>query len=215
MAAWAGHYDIVKLLLTNSYRPANPNLQTIDKETPLHCAAQHGHTELLTLLLVHGADPNVPNAKGETPLDLAAQYGRWEVVQILVNGHPELLLPFKYGRTVNHSPLHLASRNGHKHIVEILLSAGLDVNLQTLNGTALHEAALCGKDSVVITLLEAGANLDAVDCEGRTVMDLLEQFPPHVTRGIVSVINRKFNIQVSCCSCFCSGFNRFVITSDL
>lgn len=27
LAAWAGHQDIVKLLLTQSNRPANPNLQ--------------------------------------------------------------------------------------------------------------------------------------------------------------------------------------------
>lgn len=188
LAAWAGHYEIVKMLLTNPYRPANPNLATVDKETPLHCAAQHGHTECLTILLIHGADPNVPNNKGETPLDLAAQYGRLQVVQLLITGHPELLLPFKYGSRVAHSPLHLASRNGHKSIVEALLAAGVDANLQTPSGTALHEAALCGKDTVVVALLEAGANLDAVNVDGRTVMDVLEQFPPHVTRGIISVI---------------------------
>lgn len=188
LAAWAGHYEIVKMLLTNPYRPANPNLATVDKETPLHCAAQHGHTECLTILLIHGADPNVPNNKGETPLDLAAQYGRLQVVQMLINGHQELLLPFKYGSRVAHSPLHLASRNGHKPIVEALLAAGVDVNLQTPSGTALHEAALCGKDSVVVALLEAGANLDALNGDGRTVMDVLEQFPPHVTRGIIQVI---------------------------
>lgn len=92
---------------------------------------------------------------------------------------------------LKHSPLHLASRNGHKQIVEILLLNGFDVNLLTINGTALHEAALCGKDSVVITLLKAGTNLDYKDCEGRTVINLLEQFPPHVTRGILSVIKSK------------------------
>lgn len=27
LAAWAGHQDIVKLLLTHPHRPANPNLQ--------------------------------------------------------------------------------------------------------------------------------------------------------------------------------------------
>lgn len=132
--------------------------------------------------------------------------------------HPELLLPYKKPGThilnKNFSPLHLASRNGHKHVVEVLLAAGVDVridlkfsfnakrfqnenslskitqvNLVTQCGTALHEAALCGKDSVVKILLEFGADLSVTDSEGRTALDLLKEFPPHVTRGIVSVIN--------------------------
>lgn len=110
---------------------------------------------------------------------------------MLIRAHPELLMPFKFECTVPHSPLHLASRNGHKNVVDVLLAAGVNVNLLTGSGTALHEAALCGKDTVVRTLLDNGADLDATDNEGRTALDLLEQFPPHVTRGIVSVINSK------------------------
>lgn len=206
LAAWAGHQDIVKLLLTQSTRPANPNLQTIDNETPLHCAAQHGHTGALTTLLAHGANPKMANIRGERPLDLAAQYGRLQVVQMLIRAHPELLLPYNKdyddeqfsdtdsgcSRTIlTHSPLHLASRNGHKNVVETLLAAGMDVNLLTTSGTALHEAALCGKDSVVKALLDFGADLNVTDSEGRTALDLLKQFPPHVTKGIISVINSK------------------------
>ncbi|XP_031629781.1 ankyrin repeat and sterile alpha motif domain-containing protein 1B-like isoform X2 [Contarinia nasturtii] len=198
LAAWAGHQDIVKLLLTQANRPANPNLQTIDNETPLHCAAQHGHTGALTTLLAHGANPNMMNCRGEKPLDLAAQYGRLQVVQMLVRAHPELIHPYKkhYDKKrsiYTHTPLHLASRNGHKHVVEVLLAAGVDVNILTGAGTALHESALHGKDSVVKTLLEFGADLDVTDSEGRTALDLLKQFPPHVTRGIVAVINNYQN----------------------
>lgn len=197
LAAWAGHQEIVNLLLTNPNRPAKPNLQTDDNETPLHCAAQHGHTGALTTLLAHTADPNMTNNRGETPLELAAQYGRLQAVQMLIRAHPELLLPFREtsdGKTplVTYSPLHLASRNGHRNVVIVLLAAGVSVNLRTAAGTALHEAALCGKDSVVRTLLDAGADLEATDADGRTALDLLEQFPPHVTRSIVSVINSKF-----------------------
>lgn len=137
------------------------------------------------------------NSRGEKPLDLAAQYGRLQVVQMLVRAHPELIHPYKkhYDKKRGihtHTPLHLASRNGHKHVVEVLLAAGVDVNILTTAGTALHEAALCGKDSVVKILLEFGADLGVTDSEGRTALDLLKQFPPHVTRGIVSVINSKF-----------------------
>lgn len=60
------------------------DFQAVDNETPLHCAAQHGHTGALTTLLAHGANPNMENTRGEKPLDLAAQYGRFEVVQMLI-----------------------------------------------------------------------------------------------------------------------------------
>lgn len=148
--------------------------------------------------MAHGANPNMVNSRGEKPLDLAAQYGRLQVVQMLVRAHPELIHPYKKhydkkNRGIHtHTPLHLASRNGHKHVVEVLLAAGVDVNIQTTAGTALHEAALCGKDTVVKILLEFGADLGVTDSEGRTALDLLKQFPPHVTRGIVSVINSKY-----------------------
>lgn len=92
-------------------------MQTSDRETPLHCAAQHGHRAVLALLLRHDADPSVKNGRGETPLDLAAQYGRLDAVRMLVGARPGLLEPLKCPRTGNplpHSPLHLASRNGHK-----------------------------------------------------------------------------------------------------
>lgn len=137
------------------------------------------------------------NKRGEKPLDLAAQYGRLQVVQMLVRAHPELLNPYKKHydrkRTIfQHTPLHLASRNGHKHVVEVLLTAGVDVNLVTESGSALHEASLTAKESVVKTLLNFGADLDVRDSSGATVLKLLKQFPEHVTRGIVSVIKSEF-----------------------
>lgn len=93
-------------------------LQTKDNETALHCAAQYGHTEVVTLLLEHSCDPTIRNSREETALDLAAQYGRLETVELLVRTHPELIQPYSrnYGAACifPHTPLHLASRNGHK-----------------------------------------------------------------------------------------------------
>lgn len=66
----------------------------------------------------------IRNVRGESPLDLASQYGRLDVVRSLLFHEPSLLqlLPETF------SPLHVASRNGHKEIVELLIAHGADVN---------------------------------------------------------------------------------------
>ncbi|XP_054263617.1 ankyrin repeat and SAM domain-containing protein 1A-like [Macrosteles quadrilineatus] len=196
LAAWTGNVDIVRLLLTHGPSVPNVNLTTKDRETALHCAAQYGHTAVVSQLLEHSCDPTIRNSRHETALDLAAQYGRLETVELLVRTHPELLQPYLSNQgssppfTFPHTPLHLASRNGHKAVVEVLLSAGMDVNVRTAAGSALHEAALCGKTEVVRTLLEHGVDLGIRDEQRNTVTDLLKQFPTHVVQDIITIISR-------------------------
>lgn len=104
-----------------------------------------------------------------------------------------MLLPIKATSTpINHTALHLASKNGHHDIVKMLLAAGCNVNITTPNGSALHEAALCGKEKVVKILLNEGINLDLTDCDGRTVFDVLDDFPAHVVQRIRNIINHYY-----------------------
>ncbi|CAH0382945.1 unnamed protein product [Bemisia tabaci] len=193
LAAWSGNLEIVRLLLCHGPSVPNVNLTTQDNETALHCAAQYGHTSVVNILLEHNCDPTIRNTRQETALDLAAQYGRLEAVELLVRTHPELVQAYN-SKTANsifpHTPLHLASRNGHKAVVETLLAAGLDVNVRTAAGTALHEAALCGKLEVARTLLEHGVDLAIKDARKCTVVDVLKQFPTHVVQDITTIIRR-------------------------
>lgn len=123
--------------------------------------------------------------------------GRLQIITILIRADNEILLPLKAISTgFNHSALHLASRNGHHRVVEVLLAAGVNVNLLTKNGSALHEAALYGKDKVVRILLRESINLDATNSDGQTVFDLLDEFPPHVTTRIMNVINQHRNSSI-------------------
>ncbi|KAL1458965.1 hypothetical protein WDU94_010984, partial [Cyamophila willieti] len=117
LAAWTGNLDIVRLLLCHGPSVPNVNLMTKDNETALHCASQYGHTPVVSLLLEHGCDPTIRNSRSETPLDLASQYGRLETVDTLVRTHPGLIMAYN-SRALSSvfpaSPLHLASRNGHR-----------------------------------------------------------------------------------------------------
>nr|XP_022903921.1 ankyrin repeat and sterile alpha motif domain-containing protein 1B-like isoform X1 [Onthophagus taurus] len=191
LAAWSGNADIARMLLKGPSL-CNVNSTTKDDETALHCAAQYGHTDVVKLLLEYGCDPSICNKRGETALDLAAQYGRLESVELLVRTHPSSIQQMErpHGRMFSHTPLHLASRNGHKSVVEVLLRAGIDVNVQTPAGTALHEAALCGKPEVVRTLLENGADPNIRDSNRHTVKDLLSQFPANATSEIMGLLKR-------------------------
>jgi uncharacterized protein len=67
--------------------------------------------------------------------------------------------------------LHVASRNGHTEIVEMLLEKGADVNAKTNEGiTALIRASEKGHTETVARLLEKGADVNAKDSDGWTAL---------------------------------------------
>ncbi|XP_061113111.1 ankyrin repeat and SAM domain-containing protein 1A-like isoform X2 [Conger conger] len=203
LAAWKGDQCIVRLLIhqgpshpkineqssVDQFKRCGPfdpyiNAKNNDNETPLHCAAQYGHSQVVRLLLEELTDPTMRNNKFETPLDLAALYGRLEVVKLLLNAHPNLLSC----NTKKHTPLHLAARNGHLNVVEVLLEAGMDINYETEKGSALHEAALFGKTDVVQKLLSAGIDVGIVDSHGLTALDTVREMPSQKSRQIAALI---------------------------
>ena len=190
LAAWAGHGDLVRVLLETGPSVPNVNLTNGDKETALHCAAQYGHIEPVKLLLDAGAEPNIKNSREETALDHAAQYGRIETVRLLLETHPEMVGKYTAygGMLYTHTPLHLASRNGHREVVQELLRVGMDINVRTSRGTALHEAALCGKVEVVRSLLENNINPFLRDSADRTVLDVMAELQTQRTREISKII---------------------------
>ncbi len=59
----------VAILLCNE--GADPNLQDIDGNTPLHLAARQRHSRTVDVLLSAGADPLIRNNDDKTPRDVA------------------------------------------------------------------------------------------------------------------------------------------------
>uniref|UniRef100_A0A8C3GVI5 Ankyrin repeat domain 6 n=1 Tax=Corvus moneduloides TaxID=1196302 RepID=A0A8C3GVI5_CORMO len=102
---------------------------------------------------------------------VAAYKGQVENVVQLINRGAKVAVT-KHGRT----PLHLAAHKGHLHVVQVLLKAGCDLDIQDDAGdTALHVAAALNHKKVVKLLLEAGADASVVNNAGQTPLEVARQ----------------------------------------
>lgn len=98
-----------------------PLATPLDRQTALALAAQHGHAEIVKLLLNAGEDPNRYNPPGfhahSTPLHQAALNGHTEVVLLLVSQSARLDLK----DTVYHgTPLDWAKHGGRTNLENYL-----------------------------------------------------------------------------------------------
>ena len=73
--------DVLKLLLENQ---ADPNISSINGETPLHVAAKLGDREATKLLLDHHALPDKKDEHGKTPIIAALEHGQLALVDDLL-----------------------------------------------------------------------------------------------------------------------------------
>ncbi|NXX10368.1 ANKR6 protein, partial [Podargus strigoides] len=97
---------------------------------------------------------------------IAAYKGQVENVVQLINKGAKVAVT-KHGRT----PLHLAAHKGHLHVVQVLLKAGCDLDIQDDGDqTALHRAAVVGNTDVIAALIQEGCALDRQDKDGNTAL---------------------------------------------
>ncbi|XP_071488390.1 tonsoku-like protein [Diadema antillarum] len=114
------------------------------------------------------------NEKGESMLHRACIAGNLKQVKKLVEqGHP--LNPRDY---CGWTPLHEACNYGYCEIVDVLVSAGADINDRggdKCDGvTPLHDAVNCGNWVVAKLLISKGAYTKAKDSLGNTPLDALK-----------------------------------------
>ncbi len=158
MAAYSGHSDVVKLLISKG---ADVGARTIEGSTPLHSAVMSGDKSTVEELIEAGADSSVKDyIDGKTPLHIAAQNGHVEVVKVLLDTQ-KIEVDVK-DNTFGNTALQAAAQNGHAEIVELLISTKkVDVNTTSKdNFTPLYLAAQNGHKAVVKLLLDNSAKVN-------------------------------------------------------
>eukprot|EP00004_Rigifila_ramosa_P007407 TRINITY_DN1838_c0_g2_i6.p1 TRINITY_DN1838_c0_g2~~TRINITY_DN1838_c0_g2_i6.p1 ORF type:complete len:300 (-),score=63.12 TRINITY_DN1838_c0_g2_i6:475-1374(-) len=112
------------------------------------------------------------------PLLEAARDGNFEEIErrIKAGESPDTRGAWSGFKFSKHTPLIVASCNGHTKIVEFLIFQGATIDLQdTLGRTALHFACVNGYTHIVKILLTKGAHTDIKNNVGKTALDLAKE----------------------------------------
>jgi ankyrin repeat protein len=151
--------------------------------TPLHWAACGDSPAVGDYLITKGADVNATDNLRLTPLMWA--HGPPMMKLLIAKGAD---LHAKSERTGGRTRLQMACVAGETDIVNLLLSAGEDVNLKDeRGGSLLAIAAWLGHTNVVELLIAKGADINVTDNEGRTPLKVARQ---QGQTGVVSLLLR-------------------------
>lgn len=137
----------------------------IKREEILLIAAEKGHAELVQSLLSSGVNV-LGNELGMKSLYKAVYNCHPNVVKILLNAgvNPNDLFT---SNGIKQSLIYLSAYKGDIETMNLLIDAGVDVNIPNINGiTALMVAASRGRLDIMAMLLRAGANIHQEDSMG-------------------------------------------------
>lgn len=139
----------------------NTRRKTTKSGAVLALATQSNFVPIVRLLVEAGVDVNHQDEQGETALHVAARFGHEVCAKALLEGsanyETDIDIPEK---TFGWTPLFIACVDGHLPIVELLVSAGADLDRCDLSGwTAKEHAALRGHMHIVNRLNEIAPRL--------------------------------------------------------
>ncbi|MBE3043181.1 ankyrin repeat domain-containing protein [Candidatus Bathyarchaeota archaeon] len=165
-AAMNGHVDVVRSLIEAG---ATLDILDLSKNTPLLWAAYNGHRDVVNVLW-EDTNRKLRNDNGGTALHLAAMAGREEVMTLLKSFGVDAEARDGYGRT----PLHHATRNGHKDVVSLLVDnfkADKEAS-DRFRKRPLHLAAANGhEDTVELLVVDLDVDKEARDSDQKTPLD--------------------------------------------
>ena len=154
-AAKVGDRDAVRVLLAEGADREWCHHAGAEKSNPLCVAAKEGHQEVVKEMLSDVTRTRETMAIKALPF--AAGSGHEDIVDLLLKEVPRAVLR---GSNEALRAVVEAAREGHQGIVEQLLAAGLDVDLEVDGYTPLQVACMHGRKDVAEYLLTSGADVD-------------------------------------------------------
>jgi ankyrin repeat protein len=141
----------------------------------MHAAVDRSRDDLLALLIEEGGgDVDARNAAGETLLMRAAWMQATLLTRILLAHGVDVNMTDSKGQTA----LHYAAQASIDDFFALLEEPTVDINVKTNEGiTPLMEAAREGihKEAIWLLLLNPSLDLDAVDNEGNSTLDYIDE----------------------------------------
>lgn len=156
-----------------------------DGYTPLMTAAEAGHSEVVSILLLNSADPALKNSYGQSAVILATINGRDAAVRALVEPvwAREATIRSEHQGAI---ALTWAARQGREAIVSTLLDAKANVN-HGGDKTPLVEAILGGFASTV-RLLARHTDARWTNSQGKTALYLAVTLPSGASAEVVEAL---------------------------
>lgn len=150
--------DLVHEATAGELAAAKATLQLNDKpdvtddqgHTPLMRAAEHGHRDIVKLLLAHNAAVNRTDELGKTPLIWAAEGGDGEIIDTLIQAGAKIEQATREGIT----PLMAAAHAGQIDAVSHLIAAGAQVDRDDYSGRDALGWARESHNSRVVDMLQ-------------------------------------------------------------
>uniref|UniRef100_A0A8C0AMW9 Ankyrin repeat and death domain containing 1B n=1 Tax=Buteo japonicus TaxID=224669 RepID=A0A8C0AMW9_9AVES len=185
LAAWTGNLDIMRKLVKAG---ADQKAKNEEGMNVLHFAAQNNSVKILDYFIqdLHLNDLNKPDGKGKKPFLLASEKGHVDMINNLITLKMFTSEKDKEGNTA----LHLAAKNGHSEVVEILLKQWEEINdlnqgrilrrtfflfewtSNNQKNSPLHLAVINSHLPVVKSLLDANHDINSLNHRQETPLHL-------------------------------------------
>lgn len=163
--------DARKVARHLALKPETARYKAFHNYTALHWTAMDGRVDIAKALIAKGADVNAVSKEKVTPLFFAAQNGHAPMVKLLLEHGADTSIRCAYSEDAclhGDNPLHVACRNKHKSVVELLVVATKNINARDgFERTPLHYATKAKAPEIVQLLLAHGADPDLKDKSGR------------------------------------------------
>jgi ankyrin repeat protein len=200
------------------YKP-NVDLQTKDgRNTPLMLAAEKGNANILKLLLDNGANKKLKNRKGNTALDVAkdnkcrallenhdtinqkllvaASEKNVSAVRNLIERGADINYANESGTTALHKAVFISDETMVKALLEY--KPKIDAQSEITHRTPLMLAAIQGNAIILKFLLDNGADKKLRNYQGKTALDMTEDFNCKATlededayTNLINSVNQK------------------------